>query len=158
MSKSTCWKRNQEVKSPFTIPWQTKVGGNPIKKKKDFYNENLKNQWELKMTLEDGKIFHELAELICKNDYIIECWRDGSAVKNSYSSTGYRSNFQFPHGGFTTICNSSSRESDTLFWLPRYQAYNQCTDIHADKTLIHNKIDHIIENNLQTMKFPLKSQ
>lgn len=28
----------------------------------------------------------------------------------------------------------------------------------ADKTLIHNKIDHIIENNLQTMQFPSKSQ
>ena len=39
----------------------------------------------------------------------------------------------------TAIYNSSSRRSDTLFWLHRHHTHTWCTDTHAGKTPIHMK-------------------
>jgi len=55
-------------------------------------------------------------------------WRDDSAVKStccSYKGPVWIS-FPVPTWKLTVVCNSSSKESVTLFWLPWAQAYTRC--------------------------------
>jgi hypothetical protein len=45
----------------------------------------------------------------------------------------------------TTICNSSFKGADVLFWLSQDQVHKWYTDIHAGKSIIHIKINKYFE-------------
>lgn len=58
--------------------------------------------------------------------------------EQKYKKLSSYNNFQAPTQWLTAIFNSSSRESDALFWPPWAKAHTWCIYIH-NNTLIHIK-------------------